>query len=127
MLTNVSHISIVVKDQDKALDFYTNKLGFELHTDVPMETGRWLTVNPKGNKAFEIALMPAQSNSENIVGKQAGNYPLCVVTTDDCQKAYQELKSKGVAFIDEPKQEIWGVSCNFKDLYGNILHLNQPA
>ena len=125
MITGVTHISVLVTDQDKALDFYTNILGLEVHTDAQFDEMRWLTVNPKGNPHFEIALMLIDKDSEDLIHEIAENAPVCVFSTDDCRKEYETLKAKGVEFLDEPTEEEWGVACNFVDPFGNAFHLSQ--
>lgn len=127
MITGLSHVTILVDNQDKAVEFYTKKLGFDLHTDATFGSERWLTVSPKGNKHLEFALVLATPENKHLVGKQANNLPLCSFTTPDCKKTYKELSSKGVEFTTIPVEEPWGVSAMFKDLYGNIFYLNQPA
>lgn len=128
MLTKITHLSLYVNNQDEALHFYTNILGFKIHTDAIMGNGfRWLTLCFQDQPDFEIALMPATTPEEKaLVGKQAASNPLLCLQTDDCKKDYDVLKAKGVAFIQEPKEEPWGISAMCKDLYGNILYLSQP-
>ncbi len=126
MLHAVSHISIIVSDQDKALDFYTKKLGLEVHTDVIFDGFRWLTVCLPGNKNFEIALLPAGNDEQQaLVGKQASTYPVFSMITKDCKKTYEEMSTRGVEFIQKPEEKSWGIEALCKDLYGNIIHINQ--
>lgn len=127
MITGVSHITIFVHNQDEALAFYTQKMGFDVHTDAMFGTERWLTICPKTNRNLEITLVQATDKNNHLVGKQAGELPFLSFSTDDCHKTYQELSSKGVEFTQKPVTEPWGVSAMFKDLYGNIFYLNQPA
>lgn len=125
-MTVLTHITLIVADQDKALDFYINKFGFRLHTDVFFDEFRWLTVCPRDNEQFEIALVPARSTEEEmVIGKQAGNYPLFSLSTDDCKKMYQELEARGVEFTQKPTEKPWGIDALCKDLYGNSIHINQ--
>jgi catechol 2,3-dioxygenase-like lactoylglutathione lyase family enzyme len=127
MIEKLTHITILVKDQDLALDFYTKKLGFELHTDAAFDGSRWLTVNPPGQKDMEFVLMkPETQEGLAQVGKQGGQGGLGVLSTKDCKKAYELLRARGVEFIGEPQEEPWGIGVQFKDLYGNIFYLNQP-
>lgn len=127
MITGLSHVTILVDNQDKALEFYTKKMGFDLNTDATFGNERWLTVSPKGNKNLEFALVLSTPENKNLVGHQAGKLPLCSFTTPDCNQTYKELSSKGVEFTQLPTQEPWGTSAAFKDLYGNLFYLNQPA
>ena len=127
MITQLTHITILVKDIDEALKFYTEKLGFDLHTDAVMPDGfRWVTVCPKGQKDMEFALMQAQTPEElERVGAQVGQQSLGIFETKDCKKTYQELKAKSVRFLGEPKEEPWGTGVGFEDLYGNKFYLNE--
>lgn len=128
MITKITNITLFVNNQDDALNFYSNILGFKIHTDAIMGKGfRWLTICLKNQPDVEIALMPASTPEEKaLVGKQAASIPLLCLQTDDCKKDYDLLKAKGVVFIDEPKEESWGISATCKDLYGNLLFINQP-
>lgn len=110
MSTTITHITILVADQDKALDFYTKVFGFKLHTDNAFDGFRWLTVCPVDNENVEIALVPARTAEEKaIIGKQAGSYPLCSLSTTDCNKTYEEMSRRGVEFIQKPDQKPWGI------------------
>lgn len=127
MITKITHISLLVHNQDDALHFYTNILGFKLHTDFLMENGfRWLTLCLKNQPDVEIALILAKTPQEkDLVGKQAASYPLLCVQTDDCKKDYDFLKANGVEFTQEPRQRPWGIEAIFKDLYGSLFVLVQ--
>jgi len=127
MITQLTHITILVKDIDEALQFYTQKLGFDLHTDAIMPDGfRWVTVCPKEQSNMEFALMKAQTTKElERVGAQVGQQSLGILATHDCMKTYKELKAKGVKFLGEPKVEPWGTGVILEDLYGNKFYLNQ--
>lgn len=127
MLGKVTHLTIFVHNQDEALDFYTNKMGYRVHTDANFGDMRWLTVSPQGVDDFEIALIRAVGDAKAIVGKQSANEPLAAFYTSDCQKTYTDLKNSGVKFLSEPKKEDWGTGALFEDLYGNKFYLNQPA
>jgi predicted enzyme related to lactoylglutathione lyase len=126
MITAVTHVTLFVKDQDKALAFY-KKLGFMVHTDAPMGDERWLTIATASQPHFEIALMKATEKETALVGKQGGEHPLLCVATDDCMKTYNELKQQGVQFLAEPKHEAWGTSVCFIDCEGNMIYLCQSA
>ncbi|MCA9769795.1 VOC family protein [Candidatus Dependentiae bacterium] len=127
MINNVTHLTILVKDQDAALKFYTEKLGFIVHTDVTIENNfRWLTISLPDKKDFEIALMPAMTPEQQaLVGKQTPGMPLCSMSTSNCKKTYEEFKAHGVEFIQEPTQRPWGIEAIFKDQDGTLLHINQ--
>jgi catechol 2,3-dioxygenase-like lactoylglutathione lyase family enzyme len=134
MITKMSHITIYVLNQDSALDFYTNKLGFKVATDVPMgPDSRWLTVSPPEQPDVEIVLFPI------IVGKmfpketantiveliKKGTFGCGVFECNDIYATYEELKAKGVEFMKAPKEEFYGTEALFKDDSGNWFSL-QP-
>lgn len=127
MIQKITHITLLVKNQDEALEFYTKKLGFKLHTDAkcPDSGMRWLTIAPAEQPDVEIALMQVTEKDDLArVGKQAGSFGIGCLLTKDCHKTYKELKSKGVEFIGEPKTEQWGTGVTLKDLYGNMWYIN---
>ncbi|MGE0207371.1 MAG: VOC family protein [Candidatus Babeliales bacterium] len=128
MIKKLTHITILVKDQEEALQFYTKKLGFELHTDANFGTMRWLTVNPQGNKTMEFCLLkPETQEGFEQIGKQGGNFGIGCLETDDAHKTFQAFKDAGVIIVSEPKTEDWGTGFTIKDLYGNLFYINQPA
>jgi predicted enzyme related to lactoylglutathione lyase len=125
-----------VNDQDEALAFYTQKLGMEVRSDVTMpEMGnfRWLTVSPAGQPDVAIVLMaipgPPVMDAEtaeqvrSLVAK--GFAGTVFLTTDDCQAAYDELKGRGVEFVEEPTERPYGVDSGFRDPSGNAIRLTQ--
>ncbi|HKR64492.1 MAG TPA: VOC family protein [Thermoanaerobaculia bacterium] len=114
MIKQVKFVSISVADQNRALDFYTQKLGFKVLTDQPFgENMRWLELKIGGAET-RIVLF-------NTPGKEPGGFSNVVFQSDNVQKTYEELKAKGVEFTQEPKTEHWGVSAMFKDSEGNIF------
>jgi catechol 2,3-dioxygenase-like lactoylglutathione lyase family enzyme len=129
----MSHTTVYVLNQDEALEFYTNKLGFEVRTDARMGDFRWLTVGPKEQPELEIVLMEirpgmvwdeATANQlKEIVSK--GVLGAGVFETGDCRKTYEELKRKGVEFLSEPQERPYGVEAVFKDNSGNWFSLTQ--
>jgi predicted enzyme related to lactoylglutathione lyase len=136
MITKLSHASVYVVDQDRAKDFYCNKLGFEVRTDATMGNFRWLTVGPKTQPELEIVLMkiapsemgpgltPDQAAAlRGLV--EAGVLGAGVWTTDDCRKTYAELKERGVQFASEPKEMPYGIEAVFRDDSGNFFSLTQ--
>lgn len=135
MITKLSHTSLFVSDVNKAFNFYVNKLGFRVHTDVPMDDGsRWLTITTPDNPEQEIVLMgiPDEKNGYDIEAQQALKTLLekekmgaGVLYTADCQATYEELKAKGVN-ITEPKEQFYGTECIVKDGCGNWFSMCQP-
>jgi len=142
MIQKMSHATIYVLDQDQAKDFYVNKLGFEARADYTAPNGfRWLTVVPKGQAEFEIALLkvgsaaPPESNGAGTTQKDVeamaallkkGWLSTGAFQTADCRKTSEELKAKGVEFVSEPKDEFWGVTAVIKDPFGNYFSMTQP-
>ncbi len=141
MIQKISHVTIYVNDQEEALKFYTEKLGFEVRTDVTMDPTfgdcsgfRWLTVGPKGQKDVEIVLMEPKAgkvmddntvkNIKSLISQ--GALGAGVFTTADCKATYQELKQKGVEFIMPPEEKPYGIEALFKDNSGNWFSLTQP-
>ncbi len=134
MISKMSHATIFVLNQQEALEFYRDKLGFEVRTDATMEGGyRWLTVGPKDQPDFEIILMepnPGYMFDEATASQvrdlvQRGKLGACVFDTPNCQATYEELSSKGVDFLHPPSQQPWGISAVFKDNSGNWFSLSQ--
>jgi catechol 2,3-dioxygenase-like lactoylglutathione lyase family enzyme len=133
MINRLSHATVFVKDQESARAFYTEKLGFQVRTDVSFEGFRWLTVSPPNQPDLEMILMPIQSGHADeettaLMEKllERGALGPGVLNTDDCQAAYAELKAKGVEFISPPQEQMYGVEAVFKDNQGNWFSLTQP-
>ena len=125
-----------VHDQQEALDFYTKKLGMEVRADVSFpEMGefRWLTVAPPGQEDVEIVLMPIPGppvmdteTAEQVRTVMAKGFAGTVfLSTDDCQKSYEELKARGVEFTEAPEQRPYGIDSGFRDPSGNSIRLTQ--
>ena len=136
MVTRLSHTSLFVSDQDKAYDFYVNKLGFRVNTDATMENGfRWLTVTPPEQPELEIVLFPATGNASGFDDDVKAALKLLldkgvmgagVLSTPDVRATYQELKAKGVHFKSEPKEQFYGIECIVTDGCGNWFSMTQP-
>ena len=119
MIRKVKFISIPVRDQDRALEFYVGTLGFTLLTDQPMGPGqRWVEVRPpRGDSGIALFTPPGQ---EDRIGTFTGISLEC----DDVQKTYEELAAKGVEFAKPPRVESWGVMAIMKDSEGNQIVLS---
>ena len=134
MITKLSHTSFFVLDQDKAYDFYVNKLGFKVHTDVTMDNGfRWLTVTAPEQPDLEIVLFPATKNGFDEETNKAlklllekGAMGAGAMHTPDCRATYEELKAKGVQFKSEPKEQFYGIEAIITDGCGNWFSMTQP-
>ena len=128
MDTKVSQVTLVVKNQDAALEFYTQRIGFEKKTDyTPPSSYRWVTVGPKGQD-LELALFQLGSRDPSGWSSrwQPASGPPIVLRVDDCRKAFDELKSRGVEFKQaQPEEYAWGVSATFSDPDGNLFSINQ--
>lgn len=126
-------ISILVQDQDEALQFYTEKLGLEKRTDVTYGPGlRLLTVAPKGQQKPEIALArpdPVRHTPERIeeVMEQIGGGAGWVFVTDDCHKMYETLQMRGVKFVSAPIKHLYGIEAIFQDPSGNTFSLIEAS
>ncbi len=117
MITHVKFITIPTRDQDLALAFYTEKMGFRLVTDQPLnEKHRWLELRI-GSSDTRVVLMAAD---ESRIASFAGSTLAC----DNVEKTYHELKERGVKFVSLPKQEPWGFFAVFEDLDGNKFVLS---
>ncbi len=127
MINKISHIVLYATDVDEALAFYRDILGFRIHTDTTFEGVRWLSVQAPAQKELELIIMEARSAaSRALVGNQSPDVPFLVLTSSDCKGDYEALKKAGVTFLGEPAKRPWGIAVQFKDLYGNVIHLVQP-
>jgi catechol 2,3-dioxygenase-like lactoylglutathione lyase family enzyme len=142
MITKMSHTTLFVLDQDKAYDFYVNKLGFKVNTDVIMDSQdcgegeapqkyRWLTLNPPEQPDLEVILMPLMGLDEEAQKAlklllEKGVMGAGVWHTNDCRATYEELKAKGVQFKSEPKEQFYGIECIITDGCGNWFSMTQP-
>ena len=132
----IGNAQVWVHDQDEALEFYTKKLGMEVRSDVTIpEMGdfRWLAVGPPGQDDFGIVLMaipgPPMFDAETVEqirslmakGVSGGVF----LVTDDCQKAFEELSSRGVEFQEPPEKRPYGIDAGFRDPSGNSFRLTQ--
>ena len=135
-MIRIANAQLWVHDQQEALDFYTKKVGMEVRADVILaELGdfRWLTVGPPGQEDVSIVLMAipgepvftAETAEEirNLMAK--GVAGTVFLTTDDCHAAYEELKGRGVEFVDTPEERPYGIDASFRDPSGNHLRLTQ--
>ena len=129
MIKKIGHITILVKDQDKAMKFYTEKLGFKKCQDTMFGEGmRWVTVAPSNQPELEITFVKSDTAEKlEALGKQAGDHVLLTLETDNIGKDYEMMKAKGVKFMGEPEHQPYGTEVVFEDLNGNLFDLIQPA
>jgi len=122
--------AIVVRDYDEAIEFYTQTLGFDLAEDtfLPDENKRWLVVSPPGSREAGLLLARA-SGAEQVAhtGNQTGGRVSFFLYTDDFWRDYEVYRDKGVTFVRDPKTEKYGTVAVFRDLYGNLWDLLEPA
>jgi predicted enzyme related to lactoylglutathione lyase len=132
MITRLIRVTILVRDQDEALQFYTEKLGLEKRDDISFGPGaRWLTVAPQGQRDIQIVLQkpePAFHGEQGAADmlSYVGHGTTWVFETDDCRAEYETLRARGVTFQHPPTDEPYGVEAVFEDIYGNSFSLLQP-
>jgi uncharacterized glyoxalase superfamily protein PhnB len=135
-MIRITTAQVWVHDQDEALAFYTDKLGFEVRADVTLpELGnfRWLTVGPAGQPDVSIVLMAVpgapvmdESTAEQVRTLMAKGFAGTVfLTTADCRASYEELKARGVEFVEAPEERPYGIDSGFRDPSGNSFRLTQ--
>jgi len=125
MINKLSVVTVLVRDQDEALEFYTEKLGLEKKDDVPFgEDNRWLTVRAKDQQDLEIFLCKADSFGMDLMD-HIGKAPSWAFGTDNCQETYETLSARGVKFQGPPVEQPWGIQAVFEDLYGNKFSIVQ--
>jgi predicted enzyme related to lactoylglutathione lyase len=119
-------VTVLVLDQNDAIEFYTKKLGFELLEDKSFGETRWVTVAWQNQRDVALALELAIGAADKaIVGKQAGSHAFLGFDASDCRADYRRMKALGVKFLGEPQSGPWGSGVQFEDLYGNKLFLSQ--
>jgi predicted enzyme related to lactoylglutathione lyase len=135
-MIKINSTQLWVHDQDEALAFYTQKLGWEVRSDVTLaEMGnfRWLAVGPASQDDIAVVLMAipgppvldagTSAQVAELMGKGAAG--TVFLTTDDCQAAYEELKGRGVEFSEAPEERPYGIDAGFRDPSGNSFRLTQ--
>ncbi|HDR8185433.1 TPA: VOC family protein [Bacillus thuringiensis] len=128
MVQSIVHIALVVKDYDEAIEFYTKKLNFTLVQDIyqPEQNKRWVVVSPPGSVGTTILLAKASKpEQDSFIGNQSGGRVFLFLNTDDFWRDYNEMISRGIEFVREPKEQEYGIVAVFKDLYGNLWDLLQ--
>ncbi|MEJ3654798.1 VOC family protein [Actinomycetes bacterium KLBMP 9759] len=141
MIKGMSHVCFYVLDQERGKEFYTEKLGFVVHTDVSMggefegagEGFRWLTVCPPDQPDVEIILADCRMGHDPETAAQVralvakGAMGTGVMNTDDVKKTYEELSARGVEFIQEPAERPYGTEALFRDDSGNWFSLTDRS
>ncbi len=118
MIKAVKFVSIPTRDQERALAFYTDQLGFRVVTDQPFGEQRWIELRVPGAETGVVLFTP-EGHEERI-----GGFMNMAFVSDDVRKTYAELSAKGVEFTQPPKTEHWGTSAIFKDPDGNVFVLS---
>ena len=122
MISRVKLVSIPVRDQGRAVDFYTSKLGFRVTTDAPLDgTQRWIELTLPGGGTRVVLFTPPGAE------QSIGGFSNIVFTSDDVERTYEELRGRGVEFAQPPKREEWGTSSVFKDVDGNMFALTSDV
>ena len=122
MISRVKLVSIPVRDQQRAVQFYTTKLGFTVTTDAPFDgTQRWIELTLPGGGARVVLFTPPGAE------QSIGGFSNIVFTSDDVERTYEELRSRGVEFAQPHKREAWGTSSVFKDVDGNMFALTSDV
>jgi catechol 2,3-dioxygenase-like lactoylglutathione lyase family enzyme len=128
MKQSIGYVALVVRDYDRAIDFYVGTLGFTLIEDtyVEAQNKRWVLVAPPGATESRLLLARAVGEEQSSrIGNQTGGRVFLFLHTDDFWRDYKAYKDKGVVFVREPKEEQYGTVAVFKDLYGNLWDLLQ--
>ncbi|MGF6229687.1 catechol 2,3-dioxygenase-like lactoylglutathione lyase family enzyme [Inquilinus ginsengisoli] len=132
MSQGVGVVGLYVRDQDEALHFYIEKLGFRVHTDAQNGDYRWLTVQHPDQPSFQLGLFSPQSPTVDAATVQAlreivakGAMPPLVLIVDDCRAAHDRMLARGVEFTQEPIERYGGVDASFRDPSGNGWKLVQ--
>ncbi|MDO6820834.1 VOC family protein [Zobellia sp. 1_MG-2023] len=121
----IAQVTLVVKNYDEAIAFYTQKLGFKLVDDIQLDANkRWVTVSPPSLNGLSLLLAEAVNDEQKkAIGNQTGGRVFLFLHTDDFWRDYQRMKEQGVKFNENPREEPYGTVVVFKDLYGNLWDL----
>ena len=129
MNQKIAQISLLVDDYDKAIEFYTKKLNFNLIEDTVLsETKRWVRIAPNGSTGFCLLLAKAVNDEQKSrVGNQTGGRVFLFLNTDNFERDYQNLLDQKIKIVREPHKEEYGTVAVFADLYGNLCDLIEPS
>jgi catechol 2,3-dioxygenase-like lactoylglutathione lyase family enzyme len=124
----LARVTLLVREYDEAIEFYTNAMGFGLVEDSVLPDGsRWVVVEPAGSKGTQVLLARASTPAEEqVMGHQAGGRVGFFLHTDDFTRTYDGMRARGVEFLEAPRSEPYGVVAVFADLYGNRWDLVEP-
>jgi catechol 2,3-dioxygenase-like lactoylglutathione lyase family enzyme len=129
LVRSIAALTLVVRDYDEAIAWYTRALGFTLLEDTPLGEGkRWVRVGAPGSRGPALLLARAVNfEQESRIGNQTGGRVFLLLHTPDFYTDYYRMQREGVRFVEQPRQESFGMVVVFEDLYGNKWDLVQPA
>jgi catechol 2,3-dioxygenase-like lactoylglutathione lyase family enzyme len=123
---SITHVAVVVRDYDEAIEYYTRALGFVLVEDSPRERGkRWVVVAPSAGGTALLLARAATPEQERRIGDQTGGRVFLFLETDDFARDHAAMRARGVTFVEEPRREAYGTVAVFRDVYGNRWDLVQ--
>lgn len=127
MPQSIAQVTLLVRDYEEALDFFTQSLGFRIVEDTLLATGkRWLVIAPPGSRSTSLLLARADNPEQvQLIGKQAAGRVFLFLHTDDFSRDYQLMQASDVKFLETPRRESYGTVVVFEDLYGNKWDLLQ--
>lgn len=126
MQQSIIHVALVVRDYDEAIQFFCQKLNFDLVEDTyqPEQDKRWVVVSPPGSNGTSLLLARAVGErQETFIGNQSGGRVFLFLNTDDFWRDYQNMLAAGINFVRPPKEASYGTVAVFEDLYGNLWDL----
>lgn len=129
MTQTLAQVTLVVREYDEAIAFFTHQLGFHLLEDTILGDGkRWVVVAPNGSPTLRLLLARASTPDEiRSVGNQTGGRVFLFLLTDNFWDDYRNMQSRGVKFLETPRKESYGTVAVFEDLYGNKWDLLMPT
>ena len=128
MKQELAMISLLVRDYDEAIAFYTRKLGIQLLEDSRLsETKRWVVVAPPGSSCSLLLAKAASEEQEKAIGRQTGGRVFLFLHTDNLERDHLHLLKEKIEIVREPEEAPYGKVLVFRDLYGNLWDLIQPA
>jgi catechol 2,3-dioxygenase-like lactoylglutathione lyase family enzyme len=121
MMQTIASVTLVVRDYDEALGFFTGSLGFNVIADTPLAEGkRWILVAPPNSHGTSLLLAQASTEEQaSRIGNQTGGRVFLFLHTDDFWRDYHQMKARGIKFRETPRDEPYGIIAVFEDLYGN--------
>jgi len=129
MIRHIAHVALLVDDYDKAIEYYQHTLNFTLLEDKAIsETRRWVLMAPKGAKECSLLLAKATDDEQKSrIGNQTGGRVFLFLYSDNLERDYQTLLDNKVRIIEPPRKETYGSVFVFKDRYGNLWDMIEPA